>query len=249
MSVQDIGGLLTSYPRRRPPLPEAHRRIYAAEYKVNRDRQTFVHKLSEKAEAWMHRQVARPGKPGSILEIGAGTLNHLPFETAQTYDVVEPFNALYHDSPHRNRIRRFYRDVTEVPPENAYDRVISVAVLEHLEALPVIVACGGMLLAPGGLFQAGIPSEGAFLWGVGWRCTTGISYRLRTGLSFATLMRHEHVNDADEIIAIVRHYFQDVEVSRFPTPAHHLSLYAYVHAARPRVDACRAYLRSQGIAR
>jgi hypothetical protein len=52
------------------------------------------------------------------------------------------------------------------------------------------------------------------------------------------VMRHEHVNDAAEIVAIVRHFFEDVRVRWFPLPALHLAFYGYVEARRPRLDRC-----------
>ena len=129
-----------------------------------------------------------------------------------------------------------------MPEGSRYDRVISVAVLEHLEKLPEQVARCGLALAEGGVFQAGIPSEGGFLWGATWRLTTGISFRMRTGLPYRLLMRHEHINGAQEILRVVRHFFERVRVRRFPLPLHHLSLYAYIHAERPRRDVCEQFL-------
>ena len=65
-----------------------------------------------------------------------------------------------------------------------------------------------------------------------WRGVTGPAYRLRTGLDYGTLMRHEHVNTAPEILALVRHFFGDVSVSRFPAPMHRFSFYTYVEGRR-----------------
>jgi len=246
LAVSVVDELLASYPRQRPPLPPAQRAIYVAEYRDNRTGANPVQRAAQWAESWMHRQVAAIAHPGPVLEIGAGALNHLPYEASPDYDVVEPFVELYHDIPLRGRVRRFYRDITELPRGSRYQRILSVAVLEHLEDLPLNIALSGLLLAPGGRFQAGIPSEGGLLWGLGWRCTTGLSYRLRTGHSYGTLMRYEHINTAPEIIAVVRHFFPDLAVRRFPLPAHHLSLYAYLQAERPDPGRCRACLAERG---
>lgn len=248
----DYGGtvsydLLASYPRVRPPLTSAHEKIYVEEYKANRTGQTVVQKLAQRLEAWMHKQVSSHGKDGAVLEIGAGTLNHLPYETAEPYDVVEPFTELYANNSLKSRIRCFYGDITEVPHISHYDRVISIAVLEHLEDLPVFLALSGLMLKPNGLFQAGIPSEGGLLWSLAWNCTTGLAYRIRTGLDYGTLMRHEHVNTASEIIALVCLFFEQVEIRRFPLPLHHLSLYVYVHATEPRIEFCWDYMRRRQI--
>jgi 2-polyprenyl-3-methyl-5-hydroxy-6-metoxy-1,4-benzoquinol methylase len=190
----------------------------------------------------MHRAVAKAGG-GPILEIGAGTLNHVPFEqSVDAYDVVEPFHTLWEDSPARSRVRTYYDDLGDVPNDLRYGRIISVAVLEHLDNLPWVIARSATMLSPGGLFQAGFPSEDGLLWGLSWRLTTGIAYRLRTGLDYAVVMHHEHLNSAREIITLVEYFFSEVQLSRFPLPFHHLSFYAAVSAREPRLDRCQSFL-------
>lgn len=240
-----IENLLRSYPRERTPLPAAQREIYVAEYRANRTGENPIQRLSQAAESWMHRAVARDPSGKRLLEIGAGALNHLPYESAPLYDVVEPFRALYQDSPQRANVARYFDDIGEIPLTPTYDRILSIAVLEHLEDLPTVVARAGRLLRPQGRFQAGIPSEGGFLWGLGWRSTTGLSYQLRTGLSYAVVMRHEHLNDAREIIEITRYFFERVKLKRFPLPHHHLSLYAYIEASQPLLRRCDDHIEAR----
>jgi len=184
----------------------------------------------------MHRKVAN-GLGRVILELGAGTLNHIEYENStDIYDAVEPFEFLYGESDKLAYIRSIYRSITDVPLENTYDRIISVAVLEHIEDLPFEIAHCCLRLNPNGIFQAGIPSEGGLLWWIGWRCTTGVSYWLRNRLDYGAVMRHEHLSTAPEIISIVQFFFDDVEVERFPFPGNNLSLYAYIKARNPRME-------------
>jgi len=245
--AKPVTALLASYPRVRPPLSPEHRALYVEHHRANRLGASPLQAMALRLESWMHRQVSAgwPSRTDSILEIGAGTLNHVAYEPAcRHYDVVEPFEALYADSPQRSRVAAIYADIRDVPPQNRYGRVLSVAVLEHLTDLPAVVARGGLLMAPGGMFQAAIPSEGGFLWGATWRCTTGVVFRLRTGLDYASLMRHEHVNDAGEILETLHHFFSFVRVRRFPLSLHHLSLYTYVEATEPRTEACAAFVHA-----
>lgn len=238
--MKDITAILASYPRARPPLPPPNARIYVEEYKINRgasDRSLY--RITAWLESWMHRQIAVKAVGERILDFGAGTLNHRPYENkALTYDIVEPFAALYEGSPELARVGRIYRTISDVPLSPGYDRIFSVAVLEHLENLPFAIASCALRLSKQGVFQAGIPAEGGVAWGLAWRITTGLSYRLRTGLSYTPVMRHEHINDATEIIAIVRHYFEDVRVRWFPPPARHLAFYGLIEARGPRLDRC-----------
>jgi hypothetical protein len=188
----------------------------------------------------MHRKIAARKTGGRILELGAGTLNHIQYEKSfNVYDFVEPFTDLWNDSIMLSSTSGHYSDIRDVPSVNRYDRVLSVAVLEHLTDLPYIVSRSALLLDNSGIFQAGIPAEGGLLWGLAWRCVTGPAYRRRTGLDYGTLMRHEHVNTANEILAVIRHFFQNVRTWRFPLPHLHLSFYIYVEASGPRVGLCR----------
>ena len=196
----------------------------------------------------MHRRVGDGVSEGRLLEIGAGNMNHVPFlPAATTCDAVEPFRELWHDSPDRSRMGRIYSSLEEIPPGAQYDCIFSVAVLEHLADLPAILARAGLLLRNGGTFRAGIPSEGGFLWGLSWRLTTAIEYRLRHGLAYGPIMRYEHLNSADEILTMLRYFYGYVEVSRFPLPFRHFSFYASLIAGRPHLDRCRNFIAS-GIA-
>ena len=236
--------LLNTYPRHRLPLPEAHARYYHQEIVAGREGLSLGHRLVLLVESWMHRIVARKSEGQSVLELGAGTLNHLQYENHfENYDVVEPFNYDYSKTPGqiKNRIRHFYHDLSEIPLSQKYDRILSIAVLEHLENLPAIVAQSGLKLNPNGYFQAGIPSEGEFLWHACSNLSTGILFRLRTGLDYATLMQYEHINLASEIIQITEYFFKDVSIKRFPFAVKSASIYTYLEARNPIIERCQAY--------
>ncbi len=231
--------LISSYPRERPKLSGGHQQLYLAEYSRNRLGRKGLPAIVASLESWMHRSVVTHTIGRRIMEIGAGTLNHLSYERDYgVYDAVEPFTELWKDSPQKEQISKIYNNISEVPLDMRYDQVISIAVLEHLTNLPRTVAQCALLLADGGEFRAGIPTEGGLLWGVAWRMTTGISFRMRTGLSYAAIMRHEHVNNADEILAVLQYLFREVEFRRFPTPAKHLSFYTVLCARTPYLDRC-----------
>jgi hypothetical protein len=240
--LSDIDAILARYPKRRPPLPEAYQRIYEREYKMNREGGSFITRISSGLEAWMHRRVAQ-APAADVLEIGAGTLNQLQYEAAQSrYDVVEPFAALYEASPALGKVDTVYADLAEVPADRRYGRVTSVAVLEHLDDLPSIVARSALLLREDGVFQAGIPSEGGALWTLAWRTTTGVAYWLRNRLDYGVLMHHEHLNTAAEIEAVVGYFFGELNVARFPLPLRQASFYSYLEARRPHTDRAKAFL-------
>jgi len=238
-----IDKILARYPKTRPRLPEEYRQVYTKEYLANRNGANLASYVSIRLEQWMHRRVASRQRPGEVLELGAGTLNHLRYESKHSaYDVVEPFKEFYDKRPDRSNIRHLYSALCEISETKRYDRIISIAVLEHVTDLPREIARACRRLDERGIFQAGIPTEGGALWGCAWRFGTGIGYRLRTGLDYGRLMRHEHVNNEEEIIAVIKYFFGQVQVARFPLPHKHLSLYTHVEARLPRTQRSEEYL-------
>jgi SAM-dependent methyltransferase len=192
----------------------------------------------------MHRQIAACNLGQSVLEIGAGTLNHLPFEPpGLVYDIVEPFRELWETSSNRTHVRTIYKDIEDIPSESVYDRIVSVGVLEHVTSLPAIVARAGLLLAPKTALLAGIPTKGGALWGTARRLTTGPAFRLKTGLEYGVIMRHEHVNTADEILGTVKAFLGRITVRRFPFGLKHLRFYTSNQASEPRKEICGDFLR------
>lgn len=194
----------------------------------------------------MHRRVARDlrrvNRSLSTLEIGAGTLNHLRYESQNTaYDIVEPAHHLFADSPSVNKVRTIFDDIKEVPPHNLYDRIISIASFEHICNLPEVVACCGLLLKPGGELRAAIPTEGGPLWRLGWKLTTGWEFKRRYGLDYEVIMRAEHVNTWQEVAAVLNNFFQDVE-SSYLGLSRALSFYQVYVCRDPSKTKCSDYV-------
>lgn len=236
MKVEKI---LTSFPKKRPFLSNNIEKIYAEQYKRNRDGETPVSFLAQKIESWMHKKIAKatPFKKLTTLdtlEIGAGTLNQISYESVnENYDCIEPMDFLYKDSSYLPHIRNIFSDISEINSAIKYDRIISVAALEHIENLPQLIKKSIEHMQDGGIFACGIPSEGGFLWGMAWRLTTGLEFRLRTGFDYSELMRYEHLNEALEIEILLKHYFKDVKIQRLGF-GRHLSLYTYIECKKPK---------------
>jgi hypothetical protein len=239
--------LLARFPKTRPPLPPRFQEIYARQYKENRDGGTTAASLSQRLEQWMHRQVAADVREGAVratLELGAGTLNQLPFEPATApYDIVEPFKSLFEGSPGAKRVRDVFDDIAHVPLDRRYGRITSVAALEHICDLPFVLARAASLLEPEGTLRAAIPAEGGLLWRLGWSMTTGLEFRLRHGLDYGVMMAHEHVNQAREIEALVQMLFEEVEISSLGV-GRQLSLYRFIAARKPRLEVVQAWERT-----
>ena len=240
--------LFPQFPKVRAVLPKAYQDIYEKEYKINRNGESIVTKLSMKLESWLHKKIAsstiQVNDKQSILEIGAGTLNHIKWEeNYNRYDIIEPFGELYKNSPDCDKVSAIYNSIYEIPSNTTYDRIISIAVLEHVLDLPQLIATSGLLLDENGIFQASIPSQGSLAWYVTYNITTGLAYYLRNKLNYNVLMNYEHVNTYTEIEDVVNYFYSEVSVSRFPVPFKNTSLYSYISAKKAQKDRCRQYLQ------
>lgn len=241
------------FPKTRPPLPKEIQEIYAEHYKSNREGQTTASSLAQRMESWLHRQVASdvaalPESDKVTLELGAGTLNQLKYEPAvRTYDIVEPFANLYTSSPLLAKVRNVYRDVADIPDSRWYDRITSVATLEHVCNLPNVIARSGLLLKRDGVFRASVPSEGTWLWTLGWKLTTGLEFKLKHGLDYGLLMRHEHVNTAAEIEEVLKYFFGELRCKVFGL-SKSTSLYRYYECRDAAAARCMEFLARRGAA-
>jgi hypothetical protein len=238
--------MFEQYPKSRPPLPPDYAKIYNEFYLCNRGGHSSASALSKTMEAWMHRQVAQDARrldnPGPTLEIGAGTLNHLRYEPhTAPYDIVEPSVYLYQSAPSLYRVRNIYQDIKCVPEGNYYSRIISIATLEHICDLPELVARSALQLVSGGVLRAAIPSEGTVLWQLAQDVSTGLEFRLRHGLDYGVLRRHDHVNRAAEIEEVLNHFFASVKC-RVCGLSRRLSIYQSFICTEPYSDRCRTYL-------
>lgn len=210
--------MFNSFPKQRPELPVKIRAIYEKQYKQNREGGTAVSSVSKKFEAWLHKMVAADvDKIHSLatLEIGAGTLNHLKYEKSSEYDIVEPFLSLFENSECLKYIRNVYVDIVDIKEDAVYDRIVSIATFEHVLNLPEVVEQSIKLLKEDGVLRVSIPNEGSFLWTLGWRLTTGLEFAIKYRADYGQLMRYEHVNNANEIEAVLKYYFKDVKVKYF----------------------------------
>ncbi|HDR68191.1 MAG TPA: class I SAM-dependent methyltransferase [Bacteroidaceae bacterium] len=237
--------MFENYPKRRPDLPEEFQNIYSEHYKNNREGKTSATFLSKTMERWMHKKVAKDvkGKVNlSTLEIGAGTLNQLAYETTKPYDIIEPFTELFNNSKFKPLIRDIYADIDEIDENKKYDRITSIATFEHITNLPLVVAKTCFLLNPNGTLRVAIPNEGTFLWKLGWKLTTGIEFRLKYGLNYETLLKYEHINTAREIEHILRYFYSKIKSASLGIHKR-MAFYRFFECSIPKTENAKRYLK------
>ena len=236
--------MFDNYPKNRTELPQSYLEIYNEHYKANRDGGTKASSIARKMESWLHKKVASDVtriNDKKTLEIGAGTLNQLEYEQSNQYDIIEPFKELFSNSPFLNKINNIFSDIDEVDLNQKYDRITSIATFEHIVNLPEVVAKACLLLDSEGTLRTSIPNEGTFLWKLGWKLTTGIEFRLKYGLNYETLMKHEHVNKAFEIDQILKYFFSQNKCYTFGL-GKGFAFYRFYESKYPRLDLARKYL-------
>lgn len=238
--------MFENFPKKRIELPQNFKDIYSAQYKNNREGKTSASSMAQKMESWLHRKVAADivgHSNKSTLEIGAGTLNQLKYENTEPYDIVEPFEELFTDSPYLKKVRKVYGDIDEIDATNRYDRITSVATFEHIVDLPKVVAKSCLLLNGKGSLRIAIPNEGTFLWALGWKMTTGLEFKRKYGLDYGVLMKYEHVNTADEIEDVLKYFYKNLKCSVFGINKH-IALYRFYECTGPDVLLAREFIRS-----
>lgn len=232
--------IFNRFPKKRSNLPQEYRKIFKEAYKDNRDGIGLLGALKVKLENWMHHKVANLPKE-RILEVGAGTLNHIKFENNfKIYDVIEPMNFLYKNSKAIKSVDNIYKTSEEIKNNTYYTNIISIAVFEHMTNLPLELTKLVKMLDKDGTFQVAIPSEGALFWYLSWRLVTGSSFYLKHKLDYKIFMKHEHLNDCDEIETLIGYLFNNVQISRFPFNLFHLSFYTYIEARDINIEALKS---------
>jgi hypothetical protein len=238
----DIQNIIEKFPKIRKPLSKKVKKIFNKEYLKNRK-----NILSQISERWMHLSIKgrNSKKKFATLEIGAGNLNHLKYEGSTNllnYSIIEPKKFLLKGNKYL-KVVKIYEDLNQVKKKSIH-RIISCAVLEHLTNLPDYLVFSSKCLKNNGYQSHSIPCEGYPLWHLMWNIVSAIPFKIRTGLNFKEIQKHEHVNNYNEIITLIRYFYKKCEVKfsypSFFTPF--LSLYANITFSKPNHRSIKKYL-------
>ena len=110
--------LLKKFPKKRISLSKPLKKIFDIEYKKNRN--NFLSQLSE---SWLHFSIKGRSSNlnNSTLEVGAGTLNHLKYESKknlENYSIIEPKKYLFKNNIFKNSIFKIYKNFSKFPKKN-----------------------------------------------------------------------------------------------------------------------------------
>lgn len=191
-----------------------------------------------------HRLAERPfGESdyfGRVLEVGAGTGEHLPFVRhrfdeyvltdvdAKALEVAQRKLTGRHDGKLRFELQAA-GPLTY--PDNSFDRLVATHVLEHIYQPHLALKEWRRVLKDGGVMTILIPTDP----GVAWRLGRHLGPRrkaMKQGIAYDYVMAREHVNSCNNLIALLRHYFPGMREAWWPFPiaSMDLNLFFAAHA-------------------
>jgi ubiquinone/menaquinone biosynthesis C-methylase UbiE len=159
------------------------------------------------------------------LEIGAGIGEHIEYERLTEEQEREYYAVELRENMGAEIRRRFPRVQTIIgdcqkrlpSPDDYFDRILAIHVLEHLPNLPAAVrelyrVCD----KEQGVLSIVIPCEGSLAYTLARRCSAQRIFQKRYGQSYKWFIEREHVNRPGEIMEELNPYFETIDKTFFP---------------------------------
>lgn len=177
--------------------------------------QTIVEERAHKLVAEKVRGAAR------VLEIGVGGGEHLIYRHPETGS--ERYTGLDLSPEYAEICRQKFGievvccDAAEMPFEDAaFDGVVAISILEHVERLSDTLVSVKRVLAPGGSFHVVIPTNGSLVVNAFKMAMTYPTLR-RRGIKRPDLVWHTlNVNSFKRVRALLNHQFSTVRETAVP---------------------------------
>jgi len=175
-----------------------------------------------------------------VLEIGAGTGEHVPFvqhrfdqyvltdNDSKVLEVARCKLAGEHES-------KLFFEVQQgeklAYADNSFDRVVATHVLEHIYQPHLALKEWARITKHGGILSILIPTDP----GIAWRLGRHLGPRRNAtsqGIAYDYVMAREHVNPCNNLVALIRHYFLVCTEKWWPfrVPSIDLNLFYVCHA-------------------
>ena len=180
------------------------------------------------------------GHFAKVLEIGAGTGEHLAF-VRHGFDqyilsdldtkILDVAKGKLNDKFGNKLIFETQSGAGLSCADNSFDRLIATHVLEHIYQPHLALKEWARVVKHGGILSILIPTDP----GLAWRLGRNLGPRknaIAQGIPYDYLMAREHVNSCNNLIALLRHYFSERTEAwwPFPIPSIDLNLFFTCHA-------------------
>lgn len=169
------------------------------------------------------------------LEIGAGLGEHLNYETL-TSEQKKNYIALELKENMANKIKENHPEITTHTgdcqqhlafPNDYFDRILAIHVLEHLPNLPATVKEMHRLCnKKTGIFSIVIPCEGGYAYQIARKLSAQRLFEKRYQQPYQWFIEREHLNKPNEIMEELQPYFNIKHRQFFPfaLPIIHINL-------------------------
>ncbi len=200
--------------------------------------QSFVMRASHKL---VEKEYGKQAHFDRVLEIGAGTGEHLPFVRHAFNEYIltdldpKTLEVAKHKlaGMHNGQVKFEAQAGTSLNySDDTFDRLIATHVLEHINEPHLALKEWLRVLRHGGVLSILIPTDPGLAWRLGRRLGPRKN-AIAQGIAYDYVMAREHVNSCNNLIAILRHYFPDAKEAWWPLPVSSidLNLFFAFHAA------------------
>jgi ubiquinone/menaquinone biosynthesis C-methylase UbiE len=193
-----------------------------------------------RSHEWSERRF-KPGQHFSrVLEVGAGTGIHLrfvrhSFDEYWSTDLNPPMlDKIGYGSANneiKGKVLTSKEDASALSfPVSSFDRLIAAHTLEHLYRPHEVLREWCRVLKPGGILSLVLPCDPGLAWRLG-RYAGSRGKFVRAGIAYDYWMAREHVNPVNNLVALIRYYFEDVHEQWLPfrVPSMDLNLFYVAH--------------------
>lgn len=83
------------------------------------------------------------------------------------------------------------------------------------------------------------------MWNLTWTLFSGILFRLKTGSSFKEVQKHEHLNTLDEILTLIKYFYNNVSIKySYPFYNKYMSFYTNITFFQPNKETIKLYKKN-----
>lgn len=189
----------------------------------------------KKSHEWSEKNFDRTMRFNRVLEVGAGSGVHIDYVHHQ-FDIyyMTDLNELFINQAKikaNNKIKFQIEDATKLSfQNNNFDRVIATHILEHVPNPHEVLMEWARVLKPGGVLTIVLPCDPGVAWRLGRYCCARENF-IKQGLDYDYWMAREHINPINNLVALIRTYFNDIKENwkPFGIPSIDLNLFYTVH--------------------
>ncbi len=205
------------------PLPDYDALV--SRWLKNYDRANYDRGISALVLRTTHALIERPfglnAHFSQVLEVGAGTLAHLPFvrHSFKRYVASDADQSVL-DAIAAERlptgVELMKLDGRTLPFEdNSFDRFIATHVLEHIAFPHLVIQEWVRVLKPGGILSLILPCDPGWAWRLG-RNLGPRKQAESAGLPYDYYMAREHVNNIFNLHQILKYHFPKRSITWWP---------------------------------